>query len=309
VSAYVDLAAEVTKTSTGEAVQFWILAIVATAGALGTVLLKKAVHSALALASTMLCLALFYMAQGAVFLGVVQIVVYTGAIMMLFLFVLMLVGVSSADSLKEQLRGQRWAAAGVGVGFGLLLVAGIGNAGVKNFTGTGAADAAHGGNVQSLAHLIFTRYVWVFEITSALLITAAVGTMVLAHRERMVPRKTQRELSEDRIRDNKFVAPLPAPGVFARHNSVDTPALLPDGTPAELSVNQTLRARGQVRDISAERIRPVGEIGGDGEAWPEADPEERGEVPPARQEAVVVEDETPGDDSVSAGASSGGDAK
>lgn len=99
-------------TSTGEAVQFWLLGTVAVVGALSTVLMKKAVHSALSLAGTMIVLAVFYLANGAYFLGVVQIVVYTGAIMMLFLFVVMLVGVTAADSLKETLKGQRWLAAG-----------------------------------------------------------------------------------------------------------------------------------------------------------------------------------------------------
>ena len=102
-------------------------------------------HSALCLAGTMIVLAVFYLANGAYFLGVVQIVVYTGAIMMLFLFVVMLVGVTAADSLKETLKGQRWLAAGCGLGFGILLIAGIGNASLKDFNGLGEANA--GGNV------------------------------------------------------------------------------------------------------------------------------------------------------------------
>ena len=93
-----------------ESVAFWVLASVAVLGALGMVLSRKAVHSALCLASTMICLAVLYIALQAPFLGVVQIVVYTGAVMMLFLFVLMLVGVDASDSLVETLRGQRLAA-------------------------------------------------------------------------------------------------------------------------------------------------------------------------------------------------------
>ncbi len=91
-------------TSTGEAFQFWVLGTIAVIGALCTVFMKKAVHSALCLAGTMIVLAVFYLANGAYFLGIVQIVVYTGAIMMLFLFVVMLVGVTAADSLKETSR-------------------------------------------------------------------------------------------------------------------------------------------------------------------------------------------------------------
>ncbi|MFG2820785.1 NADH-quinone oxidoreductase subunit J [Kitasatospora sp. NPDC048365] len=245
-------------TSTGEAVQFWILAVIAVGGALGMLLMKKAVHSALCLAATMMALAVCYLAQGAVFLGVVQIVVYTGAIMMLFLFVVMLVGVTSADSLKEQLKGQRIAAVLCGLGFGVLLIAGIANAKLKDFTGLSAANAE--GNVQGLARLIFTKYVWAFEITGALLITAAVGAMVLTHRERVRKPLTQRQLAAQRVKDNIQVPPMPAPGVYARHNAVDIPALLPDGTIAEDSVMATLRERGQIRDVSQDMLRRMAEL-------------------------------------------------
>lgn len=239
-------------TSTGEAVQFWILGTVAVLGALGTILMKRAVHSALCLAGTMIVLAVFYLANGAYFLGVVQVVVYTGAIMMLFLFVVMLVGVTAADSLKETLKGQRWLAALCGVGFGVLLIAGIGHASLNSFNGLGQANA--GGNVQGLAALIFTKYVFAFEITGALLITAAVGAMVLTHRERTERLKTQRELAQERVRAGVQLPPLPAPGVYARHNAVDIAGLLPDGTPSELTVNKTLKGRGQIRDVSNEAI-------------------------------------------------------
>ncbi|MFJ9179054.1 NADH-quinone oxidoreductase subunit J [Streptomyces sp. NPDC102360] len=239
-------------TSTGEAFQFWILGTVAVIGALCTILMKKAVHSALCLAGTMIILAIFYLANGAYFLGIVQIVVYTGAIMMLFLFVVMLVGVTAADSLTETIKGQRWLAALCGLGFGVLLIAGIGQASLTQFNGLGKANA--GGNVEGLASLIFTKYVFAFEITGALLITATVGAMVLTHRERTERAKTQRELAEERVREGKHLPPLPAPGVYARHNAVDIAGLLPDGTPSELTVMQTLRERGQIRDVSGEAM-------------------------------------------------------
>ncbi|MCC9306757.1 NADH-quinone oxidoreductase subunit J [Kitasatospora sp. RB6PN24] len=245
-------------TSTGEAVQFWVLAVIAVGGALGMLTMRKAVHSALCLAATMLALAVCYLAQGAVFLGVVQIVVYTGAIMMLFLFVVMLVGVSTADSLKETLKGQRVAAVLCGLGFGVLLIAGIANAKLSHFTGLAEANAE--GNVQGLARLIFTKYVWAFEVTGALLITAAVGAMVLTHREHVKPPLTQRQLAAERVRENKQVTPLPAPGVYARHNAVDIAGLLPDGSIAENSVMSTLRERGQVRDVSHEMLRRMAEL-------------------------------------------------
>jgi NADH-quinone oxidoreductase subunit J len=229
------------RTSTGEAVLFWVLGTIAVGGALGVVAAAKAVYSAIFLAMTMIILAVFYIAQDALFLGVVQVVVYTGAVMMLFLFVLMLIGVDSAESLVETLRGQRTAAIVVGVGFGVLLIAGIGNVSGAGFAGL--AQANGGGNVQGLAALIFTRYLWAFELTGALLITAAAGAMVLAHRERLERQKDQRQLSRERFLPGGHPTTLPNPGVYARHNAVDTPALLPNGSPAHQSVSRVLRPR------------------------------------------------------------------
>jgi NADH-quinone oxidoreductase subunit J len=236
------LAAEtLTRTSTAEAVSFWILGAIALAGAIGVVAAPKAVYSAIFLAMTMIALAIIYVAQDAVFLGVVQVVVYTGAVMMLFLFVLMLIGVDSAQSLVETIRGQRLAAIAAGLGFGVLLIAGIGTLTTTGFVGLSQAN--EGGNVQGLADLIFTRNLWAFELTSALLITAALGAMVLAHRERFQPRKTQRELAVERFRGGGRATPLPNPGVYARHNAADTMARLPDGSDDETSVSATIRGR------------------------------------------------------------------
>ena len=224
-----------------EAIAFWVLGAVSVAGAIGVIAAPKAVYSALFLASTMIALAIIYVAQEALFLGVVQIVVYTGAVMMLFLFVLMLIGVDSAQSLVETIRGQRIAAILAGVGFGILLIAGIGSAATSGFTGLEEANA--GGNVQGLAELIFTRNLWAFELTSALLITAAIGAMVLTHRERFERRKSQRELVVERFRSGGGRAtPMPNPGVYARRNSVDTPARLPDGSDAYESVSSVIRS-------------------------------------------------------------------
>lgn len=240
----VEVAAELTRTSTGEAIQFYVLGAVAVLGALGVVFATKAVYSAIFLATTMIILAIFYVAQGALFLGVVQVVVYTGAVMMLFLFVLMLIGVDSSDSLTETLRGQRFAAVALGIGFGVLLIAAIGSASLAVFAGAPTVDPVPGGgngNITAIADLIFVRYLWAFELTGALLIAATLGAMVLAHRERFGPRRSQRELSEERFLLGVDMTPRPSPGVFARHNAVDVPALLPDGTASELSVNSILR--------------------------------------------------------------------
>jgi NADH-quinone oxidoreductase subunit J len=247
--------------SGGEAVLFWILGPIMVIAALGLLFAKKAVHAALCMALVMVGLGVVYFAQQAPFLGSVQIFVYTGAVMMLFLFVLMLVGVDSSDSLVETIKGQRGAAALLGLGIAVLLVAVLGHATFPTPVGLTAANAA--GNITTIATIIFGPYVWAFEVTGALLITAALGAMVLAHRERLFPKPTQRELSRRRIKEGPVKAPLPAPGVFARHNAVDIPALLPDGTPSELSVSRVLTARGQMRpttEISGEVETVVEEI-------------------------------------------------
>ena len=226
---------------TGEAVVFWILAPLTVIAALGVVASAKAVYSALFLASTMVMLAVFYIVQGAVFLGVVQIVVYTGAVMMLFLFVLMLVGVDTSDTLTENLRGHRAAAVVIGLGFGFLLIGGLGNASLTGFTGFTGDAVAGAGTVEALAELIFVRYVWAFQLTGALLITATIGAMVLTHRDQVGAAKTQKQLSQERFRRGDRVTPLPSPGVYARHNGVDRPARLPDGAPAPTSVGRQFR--------------------------------------------------------------------
>ncbi len=245
---------------TGAAVAFWMLAPVMILGALGMILARKPVHSALCLATVMISLAVQYAALQAPFLFVVQIIVYTGAILMLFLFVLMLVGVDITESLVETIKGQRTLALVAGLGFGALLVFAVGNAIVGPNIGLRADNEEYGGNVQGIAALIFGRYVFAFEATSALLITAAVGAMVLAHQERLTKRRTQADLATGRMKryaeTGQHPGPLPTPGVFARHNAVDTPALLPDGSVSELSVSATLRARGTVMD-SRDLVKPI----------------------------------------------------
>jgi NADH-quinone oxidoreductase subunit J len=243
--------------SGGEEVLFWILAPVMVIAALGLLFAKKAVHAALSMALVMVSLGVVYFAEQAPFLGGVQIFVYTGAVMMLFIFVLMLVGVDSSDSLVETIKGQRLAAGVFGLGTVVLLLAVFAHVTFGRPVGMNQVNAD--GNIAGVAAKIFGSYVWAFEVTGALLITAAMGAMVLAHRERLVPKPTQRELSVRRIREGAIKAPLPAPGVFARHNAVDTPALLPDGTPSELSVSRVLTARGQTLSAAsrAGEIRPI----------------------------------------------------
>jgi NADH-quinone oxidoreductase subunit J len=234
---------------------FWVLAILAVSAALGLVLARKAVHCALFLAVVMLSLAVMYVMLGAPFLAFVQVIVYTGAVLMLFLFVVMLIGVTTAESLKETIKGQRLWAGLAGIGFAVLLIVGIGHAAIGTAAPTTSAQGAD--NLTGLAQLIFTTYVFPFEVTSALLITAALGAMVLAHRERTSPKPTQRDVARRKIESGQ-VAPEPPPGVYALHNAVDMPAMLPDGS----TTNRSVSAAVVQRDLQLGRD-PQGDVSAD----------------------------------------------
>jgi NADH-quinone oxidoreductase subunit J len=166
-----------------EWVVFGVFALTALAASVGVVLSRSPVHSALFLVLTLFCVAVFFVMQDAHFLAAVQVIVYAGAVVVLFLFVIMLLGVSREDLLEEPLRGQRPAALAVGVVLvsSLLLLA-------RSLEPTGAASqrgpALGGGvsNVEKVARALFTDFLWPFEITSVLLVIAVVGAVVLARR-------------------------------------------------------------------------------------------------------------------------------
>ncbi len=221
----------------GEKIAFWVLGPVALLGAVGMIFSKNAVHSALWLAASMLSIGCIYLVQGAQFLGFAQIIVYTGAIMMLFLFVLMLTGRESGDSIIEVLRGQRVAALMLGIGLVGILTAGLVHA-LSGIQPAGlAATVAERGEIGTIAAKLFTTFLFPFELTSALLITAALGAMVLAHVEKKAGEKrSQRHMVATRMRSGRM-SPLPGPGVFATSSSNATPALLPDGSIAPESVS------------------------------------------------------------------------
>ena len=232
---------------TGAEVSFWICGPIMVLAAVGMVLFRKAVYSALSLALVMVNLAIVYASQDAPFLFVVQIIVYTGAVMMLFLFVVMLVGVDAKESMVEKLKGHTVASVLAGLGLFILLAVALGRGIVSGAVGVEKANADYGGNVQGLAALLFGKYVLAFEATSALLITAAVGAMVLAHGERLAPKLDQKARAKARIADfaTNGVHPGPRPnsGVYARHNAISSPALLPDGTISRESVSEVLVGR------------------------------------------------------------------
>ena len=163
-------------------VVFWVFAPISIGSAIAMLLQRNAVHAALFLVVNFFTIAVFYLLLGAPFLFAVQVIVYAGAIMVLFLFVIMLLGVDREESLVERLRAQRPLALGVGVLILAELVAAI-RAGVGLSTRVPADFTANAsGNPQALSEVLFRSYVFPFEVTSVLLIVAAVAAMVLAQR-------------------------------------------------------------------------------------------------------------------------------
>src|SRR5690625_4050664 len=239
-------------TSTGEAVFFWVLAPLMVLAALGLLFARRAVYAAVSVVFVMVCLAALYVALEAPFLGVAQIIVYTGAIMMLFLFVLMLVGVDAADSLVETIRYQRWIAVLAGLGL-LAIVAAV----VLRATMPTPVGLSHlpDSNPVHVARVLFGDHILTMQMAGIMLVTAAVGAVVLTRAERLKPRRTQREVADERMAafaaGHGRVTGLPEPGVYARHNAADVAAIGADGRPIDASVPRVLRIRGQQRSIES----------------------------------------------------------
>ncbi|WP_242636345.1 NADH-quinone oxidoreductase subunit J [Myceligenerans salitolerans] len=249
-------------TSGGEAFLFWVLAPLMVLAALGLLFVRRAVHAALCIVFVMVSLAIMYIASSAPFLGVVQVVVYTGAVMMLFLFVLMLVGVDASDSLTETIRGQRWIGLLLGLGLAVVLIGVVSQAAFRPGTPLTEDQVA---NPVGLARVLFGDYVLAMETVGVLLVTAAMGALMLTHRRRLEPKRTQRYVAEQRVKalpEGGTLTPLPAPGVYAQTNAMDVPALGPDGRPLEHSVSRVLRIRGQEKAAPASLVEtgPAGEV-------------------------------------------------
>lgn len=158
--------------------------LVALAGALGVVTMRNPVHAALSLVLTLFGVAVLFLAQAAHFLAIVQVIVYAGAVVVLFLFVIMLLGVdrTESDVSVEPLKAQRPVAAVIGVAaLGLLLAMSRVNFSIGAVSTAGAANGP-GTNVEKIADSVFTRYVYAFEITSVLLVIAVVGAVLLARK-------------------------------------------------------------------------------------------------------------------------------
>ena len=242
----------------GELVLFWVVAPIMVVASLPLLFARKAVHVASGIIVVMICLAVLYVRLEAPFLGMVQIVVYTGAVMMLFLFVLMLVGVDQRESLKETIRGQRWIAIAGAAGFVAVVAAAAGRATLR-IRDLSAENG--GGNPQVVANYLFSDFVLVVEMLGLLLMIAAVGALVLTHLPRLGPKRTQFERSEARIKERLNPVNRPMPGVYARHNALDIPALGPNGQPVDSSVSRVLKARHQAKDGSQWRAVSDGKDG------------------------------------------------
>jgi NADH-quinone oxidoreductase subunit J len=282
LSVLLSLPASITSAgnvSSGETALFWVVAPLMVFGALGLLFARKAVHAALGIVLVMISLAFLYTAQEAPFLGVVQVVVYTGAVMMLFVFVLMLVGVDNSDSLVETLKGQRWIGAILGLGIAAALIGVIRTATFDQARGLTEPNADS--NPVGVARVIFGQDIFAFEVVGVLLITAALGALVLTHRQRLVPRVGQKERADARVASGGRLAPLAAPGVYAGSNALDTPALDPEGRPIEASVSRVLRIRGQRRSVGevAARIGDTSAI-------------EPAQIEPAQIEPAQIEEGT-----------------
>lgn len=225
-------------------VLFWFVAFITVIPALALLFARKPVHIAMAVVLVMVGLAVSYVSLNAPFLGVVQIVVYTGAVMMLFLFVLMLVGVDKRESLQETIAGQRWIGLALALGLGALLIS------VVSRLTFSVSDQPMEGNPTEVAGFLFGDYVLVVEVLGFLLITSAVGALVLTHVPRLFPKQTQAEIQAARVKAGADPVNKAFPGTYARHNALDAPALDPDGNPIEDSVSRVLKVRQQTIDGS-----------------------------------------------------------
>jgi NADH-quinone oxidoreductase subunit J len=172
-----------TASEQAELIVFIILAPLSVVSAVGMVLTRNAIYSALLLVVNFFCLAGFYVLLEAQFVAAVQVIVYAGAIMVLFLFVLMLLGTGNEVVVREQIKGQRPAAVLLSLGL-LVAIAAALAAGVFDSAPSSLAAANEGGNVQAVGRLLFTRYTFAFETAGVLLVVAAVGALVLGKRQK-----------------------------------------------------------------------------------------------------------------------------
>ncbi len=245
--------AQTLEISDWEALLFFgIASIMVILAVYGLLITRRAVYSAACVIANMVCLAFLYTMLEAPFMGVVQVAVYTGAILMMFLFVLMMIGVDSSDTTHETLPLQRPVAILGGLGFIVIVGGAVLGAVTPDAVGMEAANQPT--NPQAIAETIFGSYVLAMELTGALLIIAAVGAMTLTHRERTRKKYTQPELVDAKMEAyaqlGRHIGQKPPTGVFAESNSAANPPLTVGGKELVEAVPRVLRVRGQARRLS-----------------------------------------------------------
>lgn len=209
-----------------EMLTFLLAAVVTLGGALGVVLLRNTVHNALSLIATLFGIAILFMTLDAYFLAAVQVIVYAGAVVVLFLFVIMLLGVDKIDHVEREIfKGQRSAALLVGIavlGLSLTALLSVGSVTTGRASSMAALDPSVP-DINSLARVIFTDYVFALEITSVLLTIAVVGAVVLA-------RKGGAVIDLDEFPDGPAVPDEPEPELAGTDPVPDTSAAVDSST-------------------------------------------------------------------------------
>ena len=236
----------------GEAIVFGVVALVTVACGIGVLTAKRAVNAAINMIGIMISLAVLYIVNESPFMGITQVVVYTGAVMTLVLFVIMLVGVGGDEPVG---------AAGTVMRRPVLILLGLGLAGALTAvvwrstlpTPAGLKDGAKAAP-DLLAVTLYHDHVVTMELTAILLIVAAVGALTLTHRQRIRARLNQRGVAASKMQDyaakSAHPGQKPMPGVYASTNSAAAPALDAQGEAVEESVPRVLRARGQGLELS-----------------------------------------------------------
>ena len=264
--------------STGETILFAVVSLITVVCGLGLLTAKRAVLAAANMIGIMICLAVLYIAGGAPFLGITQIVVYTGAVMTLVLFVIMMVGVGGEEPVTAAgSPAGKWIVVALGAGLAVVLAAVVWRTVFPIATDDDGQVLANPSDPSELAVVLFGNHVVIMELTGILLIIAAVGALTLTHRQRIRPRMTQRDQVDARMRayaeEGAHPGQKPMPGVYAATNAATAPALSADGDALVESVPRVLRVRDQGLDLS--------------EASPEAGAAQRAGTIASREDATV----------------------
>ena len=241
--------------STGETILFAVVSLITVVCGLGLLTAKRAVLAAANMIGIMICLAILYIAGGAPFLGITQIVVYTGAVMTLVLFVIMMVGVGGEEPVTAAgSPAGKWIVVALGAGLAVVLAAVVWRTVFPIATDDDGQVLANPSDPSELAVVLFGDHVVIMELTGILLIIAAVGALTLTHRQRIRPRMTQRAQMEAKMRAfaDRGLHPgqKPMPGVYAATNAAAAPALGAEGTALAESVPRVLRVREQDLELS-----------------------------------------------------------